>query len=364
MFIDGKNYFNKIDNIKDYNINVVKSSRDLDEMIKYFKKYINKTGKKFIGLDFEFNSSSEGKKIALFQINLEIKEEKNGQIYLFYPPDLTNNQMDILINLLIDSNIKKVVHGAESLDIPYLFKNILTTLELKKKFCDNLIDTRYLCEYYHLKNNIMNKCKIYYILLEMNVITQSIFEYLLKNEEDMGPIYLVNIDVRKLNEFTILYTTFDVLYLIRLVESFPDNDIYNNLVPKMTGLNFLERYEKNIIKPYNIYFSRMNNFFLYQKYQGKNLRLLDIFYNYYYWVEDSTNSVRYLVKINYFKKVIEIMIKYIIYKYVIKNYHVMSSYDRTESNFFVPDLKLFGMKRLKQFYYELKKAIIEDIEKY
>ena len=153
MIINSTDYFNS--NIKwkkDYEITVVKNSEKRNEMISYFQKFMKiKDNSKNVGLDFEFNKSDEGKKIALFQINLE-SSSSLAKIYLFYPPDLNKKQMDILINLLIDKNIRKILHGAESLDIPYLFKNIFVTDELKNKFCNNLFDTRYLCEYYHIEN--------------------------------------------------------------------------------------------------------------------------------------------------------------------------------------------------------------------
>ena len=235
MLINHNSYFNsKLKWDKNYNINVVKDKKDLDIMIKYFEKFIkaNSNLNKHISLDFEFNSSNEGKKIALFQINLEM-DNIDGMIFLFYPPDLNEYDNKVLKSLLTDPNIKKILHGAESLDIPYLFKNIMTTNKLRKDFCNNLYDTRYICEYYHLDNKLDNrKCKIYHILKEMEVIDNNQFEMLLKNEEDMGPIYLVDIDVRNLNNNTMLYSAFDVLYLGALLKQFPNNSIY------MRTLNF------------------------------------------------------------------------------------------------------------------------------
>ena len=77
MNINSKNYFNKkLKWKKNYNLIVVKSKKDLNDMISYFIYFLKlKSNFKCIGMDFEFNSSTEGKKIALFQINLET--EKN-----------------------------------------------------------------------------------------------------------------------------------------------------------------------------------------------------------------------------------------------------------------------------------------------
>ena len=131
MIIKSKNYFNKkINWKKEYDITVVKTNKDVENMLKYFSIFIKlKSRNKYAGLDFEFNSSPEGKKIALFQINLE-SDESNAKIFLFYPLDLNYKDMDILVELLTDVNIKKILHGAESLDIPYLFKNIFESNSL------------------------------------------------------------------------------------------------------------------------------------------------------------------------------------------------------------------------------------------
>ena len=98
MIINSKNYFNEnIKVIKTYKINVVNNNLDQDNMINYFKYFINlKNRYKIVCLDFEFNSSPTGKKIALFQINLE-SDLNDAMIYLFYPPDLNTKQLDILI---------------------------------------------------------------------------------------------------------------------------------------------------------------------------------------------------------------------------------------------------------------------------
>jgi hypothetical protein len=111
MIINSNEYFNKkIKWNKVYKIVVVKNNKDIEEMISYFLDFIKLNSiKKSVGLDFEFNSSPEGKKIALFQINLE-SDKNDAKIYLFYPPDLKDTQLKILINLLTNPNVKKILH--------------------------------------------------------------------------------------------------------------------------------------------------------------------------------------------------------------------------------------------------------------
>ena len=322
MIIKSKDYFNKkINWKKEYEITVVKTDKDINSMLKYFSDFIKlKSKNKYVGLDFEFNSSPEGKKIALFQINLE-NDNNEAKIFLFYPPDLNHRNMDILVKLLTDINIKKILHGAESLDIPYLFKNIFINNKSRNQFCNNLFDTRYLCEYYHLENKIDAKCKIYRILRQMDVIDDNQLNMLLKNEEDMGPIYLIDIDVRNLDNNTMLYSAFDVLYLPALLTRFPDNYVYNNLIPEITCFNYIDRYDEIFTKPFSELVGKVNNYFIKikDKYKEKNLKLVDIYQSYQNIIDDDENIFSKLMEINYFKKFIKTYIKFIIYKNVFKN---------------------------------------------
>ncbi len=369
MIINSKDYFNKkINWNKNYEIFVVKTNNDIKNMILHFNKFI-KLGnkKKFISLDFEFNSSPEGKKIALFQINLETENE-DGTIFLFYPPDLNTEQTNILKQLLTQENTKKILHGAEALDIPYLFKNIFVTDDLRKKFCNNLFDTRYLCEYYHLENSINDKCKIYQILRQMDVIDDKQLEMLLKNEEDMGPIYLIEIDVRNLNDNTMLYSAFDVLYLAALIKQFPDNKIYTKLIPQITCFNFIDKYENIFTKPFSELVGKANNFFIKINNPTKvNLKLIDIYQMYYYWVDDEENILTKLMEINYFKKFIETFIKFVIYKTIFNNYKVWEKNDKISDiiNDFNKEEKKFQKIKLspdfETFFSKIRNILKKDI---
>jgi hypothetical protein len=371
MIINSKNYFNEnIKVIKTYKINVVNNNLDQDNMINYFKYFINlKNRYKIVCLDFEFNSSPTGKKIALFQINLE-SDLNDAMIYLFYPPDLNTKQLDILIKLLTDEDIKKVLHGAESLDIPYLFKNIFITHKLRTSFCNNLFDTRYLCEYYHLENNIDNKCKIYSILREMKVINDIQLNMLIKNDEEMGPIYLIDIDVNKLNEEkfknTMLYCVFDVLYLARLLEKFPNKDTYTKLIPELTCFNYIDKYENIFTTPFSELVGRVNNFYL-KRDNGSHVKLINIYEMYYNVVDDKDKILSKLMKINYFKKFIGTFIKFVIYKTILKKYiiwennknvtNILKEFIRLEKQF----SKINLSKYFEQFFKEIRSILKDNI---
>ncbi len=371
--IESSNYFSKKISNKVYKIITAKTSQDIGNMIGYFIKFIKlKSKEKYAGLDFEFNSSPEGKKIALFQINLE-SDEKEAFIYIFYPPYLSSKQTDILINLLTDDKIKKILHGAESLDIPYLFKNIFTNSNLRNKFCHNLFDTRYMCEFFHLENNLTDKkCKIYSLLLEMKVINQKQFDMLIKNEEEMGPIYLIDIDINKLNENTMLYSAFDVLYLPELLKKFPDNFIYQNLIPEITCFNYIDRYETIFTKPFGEVINKINNYFMkVESFDQKlSIKLIDIFQLYFNWVNDTKKILSKLMEINYFKRFIDTFIKFVVYKEIIKKYQIYENTDTKETIY--PELlkventfkKVKLTKNFEDFFSNIAKIIRNDINTY
>ena len=178
LIFTGKKYFYPSINSKKYTVYVSDNVNKIKSMIDYFNQYSNQASdpnEYMIGIDFEFNNINNKREIALFQINLETKE-KETRIYLFYPPMLNSKQISSVKSLLINNKITVILHGGESLDIPYLFDNIITTEKEQISFCQNLIDTKYLCEYYHLENNKEDsRCKIYYILEKMKLINKKQF---------------------------------------------------------------------------------------------------------------------------------------------------------------------------------------------
>ena len=153
--------------------------------------------------------------------------------------------------------------------------------------------------------------------MELNVINNKQYNMLLKNEEDMGPIYEIQIDVRKLDKHTMLYSAFDVLYLPTLLKQFPDTKIYMELIPQLTCFNFIDRYEEFFSKPFSELLNKANNYFL--KTSSSNLKLIDIF-NYYYYTREGI--LLNLMEINYYKKFIETFIKFIVYKNISNQFTV------------------------------------------
>ena len=258
-------FYPKLNN-KTYNILLANSPDKINKMINIFKKFIKSTYyNKFIGLDFEFKRvTNKIRKIALMQINLEYDNHK-ANICIFYPPSLNIKQYNILIKLLTHNDIIKVIHGSESLDIPYLFNDLfINNKKIIYKFINNLFDTKYLCEYYHIENNIINKCSIYDLLLEFNIITKKKYKMLNNIENITGPVYTVTFDINNLSKELLDYALYDVLFLPELIKKFLNkSNIYTNIIPEISRIIFFHK--RNITNDYvnldNI-ISKYNNYFI------------------------------------------------------------------------------------------------------
>lgn len=289
----------------------------------YIESLIHK--KMFIPLDYEFNT----KKIALMQINFELYEN-NSFIYIIYPPDLDSESLFFFKNnIMCNKYIYKILHGSDSLDIPYTYNDFFEgNKEQIINFTQTLIDTKYLCEYHHIDNEIEEKCKIKELLLEHNVINKKQFDNLVKNEEKMGNISDIFIDINNISDELLKYSIYDVLYLKYLYLKFVnyDEDIYQNLIPEITKLVYLQRRDvlnitekiDNIIFRLNL--ATINDF-------GDNLN--NIFLTFLYVIYDK--KIINVFQINYFKKFILNLLKVITYNILIENYKIIMN-NNTEFN--------------------------------
>ena len=278
---------------------------------KYIIDFINYPNEKIVGIDFEFNRVKDRREIALCQINFEYNNKNN--IFLFYPPNIDR---DIFRKLLVTDNIIKILHGSESLDLPYLYSNILNITSDSsdiEKFSHNLIDTRYMCEYYNSINNIDAKCKIYDLLLSLNVIDKKKYDELMKNDELIGNIWDVFIDVRNLSKEVAKYSAYDVIYLPDLYKVFiksDTNNIFKNIIPDISHVAFNLRYNNKLneiseeLSKYNL------TKIMFYNYQ---MTFNEIYIVIFEWIKFNNILINNLYNINYFKKIIELLIKNIIY---------------------------------------------------
>jgi hypothetical protein len=308
----GKEEFYKNLNNKTYYILVVDNNEKMNFMNEKFKEFNNE--KTIIGLDFEFKKVSKNEReIAIAQINLE-NHNNNAYIFIFYPPKLKNKIL--LLNLLCNKNIIKILHGGESLDIPYLFNNLFdNNNKLIKNFIINLYDTKFLCEYHHLINNENKKCSIYYLLEEFKIIDKKNIKKLKNLEKNIGEIYLIKFDINNLSENLLYYALYDVIYLPTLIKKFINIKI-NKIISEFTGIIYYLK-KTNKIDNLNQILNKYNNEYIIVS--NNNINLIEIF-NYYY--KSKTNILINLSQIPYFKQFIKNIIKYIIYKIISKEHNI------------------------------------------
>jgi hypothetical protein len=358
LILDGKKEFYPKLNNKKYNILLVDNKEKIKFMIKFFENFIieqnkNKKINYYLGMDFEYNRVQKTQRdIALFQINLESDNNNIGTIFVFYPPELSKNDTNILIKLITNDYMIKILHGGESLDIPYLFDQLLITKENIHNFCKNLYDTKYLCEYTHIENNVIKKCSIYYLLEEYKILTHKKLVKLESIESLTGPIWLIDIDIHNIDFNIFRYALYDVLFLPDLIKKFLNKSyIYTDLIPEISHIVFQYKRHiaskgfsfENIIEDVNKY----NNFFIIINNEKIKLNYI---YDYYLLVL-CYKTWDNLFKITYFKKFFETLLKYIIYSSI--NYTIYK-----ENNIQVKKLPIINFNQ----YNELNK-LINNIKK-
>ena len=309
-----------------YNICICTTDKNIKFMIQYITKFLSIEEKRYVGIDFEFNRVNNIRRVALCQLNLEIKSLNEHYIFLFYPPDITKIS-NIFLELLVSTNIVKILHGGESLDIPYLFSEVLINRIDRDNFLINLFDTKYMCEYYNVSNKLTeNKCRIYELLRQMNVISKDKLEMLNNNDKKMGNIWEIELTVSKLSDRVIVYCLYDVIYLPELFKKFPKNDIYRKLLPAINNFNLLYRFDNTLNKFItNISKYNTNSYIV----AGDKFTFNDIYLTIYIWL-DSYKQINNLFQLNYFKKSYEIFIKDVLYRILSNKYK--SNLDEELSN--------------------------------
>lgn len=306
-----------------------------------------------IAIDFEFKKiQKNSRNIALCQININ-----NKYIFIFYPPSLQHKQHKIFINLLL--NNKVIIHGAESLDILYIFNNLLYKNQKNIiKFIKNIYDTKFICEYYHYIIAKNNKCSLYDYLEELQVINYKEIKILRNLEKRLGEIYLIEFNINTLTPDQIKYAYFDVYYLINLYYKLTlINNIPLEQLNKLTGIIYYYKiYNFQIYKKFYDDINICNNYFFYI---GKNkFKLIDAFY-YYYYDQFNNKTIINFTNVKYFKEFIELIIKFIVYKHFINYKTIYSSKNIIATNInpldFDLNLFLFNQKNIIDlFNFDLK----------
>ena len=363
--LNGVNEFYSKLNNKTYNVLKVDSKKKQEFMINFFNNFINNQNKNinekhYLGIDFEFNKVRKTERdVALMQMNLE-NDNNVGTIFVFYPPELSEDYKNVLIKLLTNNYIIKVLHGAESLDIPYLFNQLLIEDELIDKFCMNFYDTRFLCDYYHINNNIKGRCSIYYLLLEHKIINEKKFNELEKIEDITGPIYLIHIDIHKLDYNVFRYSLYDVLYLPELIKKFINmGSPYSDIIPEITS--FINKYKRNPKNNFNEIEQTINSMNINFIYEKDNMILLnDIFEIFNVTVIDG--YIAKIQKIDYFRKIIDIFIKLIIYYNISIHFDIYKNKNNKENINLIKYIKYIeNYPHIKTFLQTISTSINNDL---
>lgn len=335
LILDGSKEFYPKLNKKVYHILKVDTVAKQKFMCDIFKKFIASQKKHidekhFIGIDFEFNKITKtNRDVALMQMNLE-NNASTAHIFILYPPELTKKNHNILLKLLSQTKMYKILHGAESLDIPYLFNQLLVDVKLINNFCSNFYDTRFLCECNHIQNNkTNNKCSIYNLLLEQKIINNEQIEALEKIEQNTGPIYLIKIDIHKLNNDVLKYALYDVIYLPELLKKFIlMNPIYLSAIPNTTSL--INKAKRNIEPFFNELEKLINSMNIYFFYNEKRINTLyKIWENYLTNIDKFAQILSIFYHVPYFKKNIIILLKFVIYQNITNNFKVFINKNAT-----------------------------------
>jgi hypothetical protein len=311
-----------------------------------------------MSIDFEFNNMI----ISMIQIKFNIYDK----VIVFDPSKLDQKTLLYFIhNYLSNRLIKKILHGSESLDIPYLFNQILITPDNINNFCSNFYDTKYLCEYYQKVNNIKGKCSIYNLLLDFNIVTQEKITELENIENITGPIYLITMDIYKLNHDVLRYSLYDVIYLAELIKKFLSMDIvYTKIIPEVSCL--VSKYKRAIENQFNdlvVIINSLNICYIYDN--NDRIILKDIWDLYYYTISDNNNYLYDLREINYFKSFFEIITKCVVYSNIIKYFKVHKNKnelcDKIDFNIYFDWLHTYSY--INNVIIEYNKNVINDLNK-
>ena len=283
-----------------------------------FKRY-------YVGLDFEFNEH----KIALCQAGFyHPLINKTKFIFIFNPDDLSSDETELIIKYLFTSkHIYKLVHGSDSLDIPYIFQDLfMNNYEYIFDFVKRVIDIRFMCEYNKIisKDND-KKCSLYDALLHYNIIDQKKHDYLVDTNKSLLVITGVNWNVHDMSDNHLIYALYDVLYLYKLFRKINKNN--SRYVLLLTRFIYLEKWHvSNMLIDVKKQIDPMNNYII-KSTRDENLTLINIFNlilanpeNIIIEIKDEKININDLLGINYFKTPLILLFKLIIYSILSENY--------------------------------------------
>jgi hypothetical protein len=321
---------------KEYHIMFIKlnTSNNILHLTNLFKSYNDKSGLTYMAIDFEFDNN---KNATLCQINFE--DNNSAYIIVFDPFILCAgfNTSKQFINLLINKNIIKIMQGANSLDLQYIYNKILNkNNDIFDNFIKNLVDMLYICELYKR----FDKCSIKYALHNYKIISDAIQERYTMLTSATHKMFMNN-NLYKLNRLNFdkfinddrikniyEYAYYDVIYLVEYFKFFDlkapniyinnesDDNIIYNIFFSISRLNFQEFTinNKNLyVQITNAFgFTKIPDKFIVIK-NNKYCELKKIIRGF---IEMSDNVIKLIYQIDNFKSIINNILLFYIYYYM------------------------------------------------
>lgn len=238
---------------------------------------------------------------------------------------------------MINQSIYKILHGSDSLDLPYVYSNLLNDDKKKIiKFTKKVIDTRFLCEYFKISQIADKKCSIYEAMLYFETISDVQYKKLNDIHESMGPIQDISWDISNMSSYHLRYALYDVLFLKhflfniyrRIRHEIPDKVLTFNYIISIMRFIFIERRNytnfletaKNEINPLNNYHIKLGE---------KNMTLISIFnelvQNFVIEQDDKFIDITFILAVNYFKNSVSIILRKIVYSVILKEFEVFKN---------------------------------------
>ena len=292
----------------------------------------------YVGVDFEYTN----KKIQLAQLNFEHAVSLKSMIQMVSPselgPVITEN---FITGIMCNRSIKKILHGSDSLDIPYVYSGLLDgDTDKIIEFTQALIDTRFLCEYYKLNRGHAsdNKCAIYdqesdrSAIHYFKVVSDEQQEKLAELLEAMPAPHDIAWNIRKMPRSQVMYALYDVIFLkyfyYRMINVATMDDssdaekkstikMYKHIIPELTEFVYLENRDITTLKAKcKEEVDPVNNFFV--RKHGNILKLIDIYKK--VSVDLVTNNphvdITKVTNVSHFRTTVNILIKRLVYGHV------------------------------------------------
>jgi hypothetical protein len=341
-------------------------------LIKEYK--LNNSKKINCGIDYEFNTDKV-RQVALMQINFTVGDHK--YLWILDPKKYSDEKIKIINDiLLLNEDVYKVLHGSESLDIPYMYDTLFGGNKEKiLQFTKRLIDTRFLCEYVRKSLGIEGKCSIYDAMLYFGTINKAKFDELEEINKQMMPIQDVNWEINKMSSLHIKYALYDVLQLVTLSE-----DIFKKIlvetpeyvrtyyyIMKILRFVILERknvtnvleYVKNVVNPINNYIVMEKKHTLIEVYNGiiKNCILNEA---------NDKIYINHIESINYVRGTFNFLLKYVVFYVASIKYKVYKNKtdvmeDKIDINKLYNELNEIGFGKIRDLLIIFEKYVNDKI---